>query len=93
MYLHYIYFHRVKVVTLLFLILIAPIVVHAGEDATLRRHIIVAVDNAGTKSWVFSPEAARAVHNALFQSYPSVQVEDTLFRVNDYIRNSSEPIA
>lgn len=57
----------------------------AQDERMYSHHVIVALDNAGTSSWINNEEVGCSVKRALYNTYPSIGITKPLLQKGDYI--------
>lgn len=67
------------------LILLLVSALSAYADRQYSHHVIVAIDNAGTSSWITNRAVGRSVKRALGKAYPSIGLTSSLLQEDDYI--------
>lgn len=57
----------------------------AHDERMYSHHVIIALDNAGTSSWITNEEVGYSVKKALDSTYPSIGITKPLLQKGDYI--------
>jgi len=55
------------------------------HERSYNHHVIVAIDNAGTSSWITNEKVGHSVKRALDNTYPSIGITNSLLQKGDYI--------
>lgn len=70
---------------LLFVLSLCCQAIFAHDERLYNHHVIVAIDNAGTSSWITNYEVGSSVKKALNNTYPSIGIMEPLLQQGDYI--------